>query len=140
MRTIFRIASSAASLGALALGLAAAGSSAAAAAETGLAPGTYTYATTLTPQFYGAGAYEGVLRLTVANDGGIFGYFRYDDAGTVRSVVGGVTGNRIWLDLGGNVSTVPINGTVENGKILGGLYDGRQPFEFVATPDAHVTI
>jgi hypothetical protein len=139
MRTFSRFASAAA-LGVLTLGLVVARPSAAAASETGLAAGTYTFVTTLTPQFYGAGAYEGVLRLTVASDGGISGYFRNDDAGSVREVVGGVTGNRIWLDLEGSPASAPINGTVENGKILGGLYDGHQPFEFVATPDAHVAI
>jgi hypothetical protein len=120
------------------LTIAAAGpSTARAAAAEGLdplPPGSYLYRTALTPLF-GAGAYEGVLRFTVANDGSIIGVFRNADVGVFRTVVGGRKGHDLWLDLGPGSSGRVINATVKNGEIVGGVYADGQPYRFVADPD-----
>jgi hypothetical protein len=102
----------------------------------GLAAGTYYFDTYLTPEYFGAGSYEGVLRLDVAAGGTISGIFRNVDSGGFRTVTGGETGNDLWLDLGG-VDSRPLNLHVENGKLVGGIYTASQPFSFVASPQAH---
>jgi hypothetical protein len=102
----------------------------------GLAAGTYYFDTYLTPEYFGAGSYEGVLRLDVAAGGTISGIFRNVDSGGFRTVTGGETGNDLWLDLGGNDSR-PFNVRVENGKLVGGIYTASQPYSFVASPQAH---
>jgi hypothetical protein len=111
-----------------------------AAAETSAAPalpaGTYFYDTYFTPELFGAGSYEGVLRITVAADGTISGLFRDVDAGGFRTVTGGENGADLWLDLGGAGSSI-IN---EHGKLVGGVYGTRQPYSFVAAPQAHPSL
>ncbi len=102
----------------------------------GLATGTYYFDTYLTPEYFGAGSYEGVLRLDVAAGGTISGIFRNIDSGGFHTVTGGETGNDVWLDLGGFESR-PFNLRVENGKLVGGIYTASQPYSFVASPQAH---
>ncbi len=122
-----------ATLGA-ALGLATVGPASAAQSDA-IAPGTHTYHTAFAPQYFGGGEYDGVLRLRVAADGAISGYFRNQDVGTFRNVVGGVSGSRVWLDLGPGLAASPIEATVKDGKIVGGTYTSGQPYSFVAVPD-----
>jgi hypothetical protein len=114
-----------------------------AAAETTVAPalaaGTYYYDTYFTPEYYGAGSYEGVLRITVAPDGTISGIFRDVDAGGFRDVTGGESGGAVWLDLGNSEFSM-INLHAENGKLVGGIYTPRQPYSFVAVPQAHPSL
>jgi len=114
-----------------------------AAAETTVAPalaaGTYYYDTYFTPEYYGAGSYEGVLRINVAPDGSISGIFREVDAGDFRDVTGGESGAAVWLDLGDPRSAI-INLHVENGKLVGGIFTLSQPYSFVATPKAHPSL
>ncbi len=114
-----------------------------AAAETTVAPalpaGTYYYDTYFTPEYYGAGSYEGVLRINVAPDGSISGIFREVDGGGFRDVTGGESGAAVWLDLGDPRWTM-INLHDENGKLVGGIYTPSQPYSFVATPKAHPSL
>jgi hypothetical protein len=137
MNTLSKVIAAPAAAAALLVG--AATMPAAAAAANAIEPGTYTYDTTLTPEYFGAGSYEGVLRLTVNPDGSIWGYFRDVDAGGVHTVTGGETGDEVWLDLGG-FNSRPITAKVENGKIVGGIYTVGQPYAFVATPGSHEAI
>jgi hypothetical protein len=108
---------------------------ASAAQSASIAPGTHTYRTAFAPQYVGGGEYDGVLRLRVAPDGAITGYFRNEDADTFRDVVGGVSGSHVWLDLGPGLAAPPIEAMVRDGKIVGGTYAAGQPYSFVATPD-----
>jgi len=91
-----------------------------------------TFDTALAPQYYGAGEYDGVLHLTIASDGAIMGYYRDGDTADVRTVFGGITGDRIWLDLGRGGP--PITGTYDGGKIVGYTYLEGQTFVFTAKP------
>jgi hypothetical protein len=121
----------------LALGLATNVQAGAATDQTAVIPaGSYSFGTYLTPEYSGAGSYEGVLRLTVNEDGTISGFFRNADVGTFHTVVGGRNGKYIWLDLGSAFPSRLINATYENGKIVGGVYTGSQPYSFVASPDS----
>lgn len=120
----------------LAFGLACAGPVAAATDQAGVIPaGSYSFGTYLTPEYSGAGSYEGVLRLTVNDDGTISGIFRNVDSGTFHTVVGGRNGKYIWLDLGPQFPGRLMNATYDNGKIVGGIFTGSQPYAFVASPD-----
>jgi len=121
----------------LALGLACAGPASAATDQAVVIPaGSYSFGTYLTPEYSGAGSYEGVLRLTVNDDGTISGIFRNVDSGMFHTVVGGRNGKYIWLDLGSQFPSRLMNATYENGKIVGGIYTGSQPYAFVASPDS----
>ncbi len=96
-------------------------------------PESITLDTALTPQYYGAGEYDGVLHLTIEPDGAINGWYREADVGRIRTVIGGLDGNKIWLDLGtGN--SVDLNGTFDGGKITASTYLGDQLYTFTATP------
>jgi hypothetical protein len=87
----------------------------------------------LTP-YYGAGQYDGTLRIKVGADGVISGYFQ-SDAGRFESLTGGITGDKIWLDFGLN-GPVHVTGTVANGKITGYSWLEHQDFTFTASPVA----
>ena len=104
------------------------------------------FSTQMTPSFpvadY-AGAYLGTLRLTFGSDGTVSGWYRAQDAGPVQAVVGGLTGQRIWFDIGnepllpaanafGRGGTLQVTGTLENGRIVGSVQDGSSWLKFVA--------
>jgi hypothetical protein len=98
-----------------------------------LAPGNYTFATSLTPRYFGGGAYLGVLNLRVSADGTIGGFFRYEDSSQVADVVGGMSHGNLWINYGPGLGSNHIFGHVENGKIVGSTYFAGQPYEFSAT-------
>jgi hypothetical protein len=79
------------------------------------------------------GAYEGVLRLNISSDGIVQGTFR--DAGTPnqRSVIGGLTGDQIWFDIGNGTDATHITGTYRDGIIEGFTFRG-QTYKFEAKP------
>jgi hypothetical protein len=89
----------------------------------------------------GAGALEGALQLRISPDGIVEGTYRPVDSGSLRNVTGGLTGNQIWLDIGDN-GVIHIEGTYQNGKIVGYTYldaphfgsDRPREYKFEATP------
>ena len=133
----YRISRVAAAVGALALALAPTVPALAASTSPAdvLPPGNYTFDTFLTPQYFGAGSFEGDLRIQVAANGTISGHFRNLDVGMFRTVTGGEDGKEIWLDLGTSSSPL-LNLRYEGGKLVGGIYSTGQPYSFVASPRA----
>jgi hypothetical protein len=85
-----------------------------------------------------AGQIEGVLRIRITPDGFINGYYRMDDrGGAMRPVVGGLQGERIWLDIGSGFNAMHVDGTYDNGKIVGYTHvlapwrgDPRYPWQY----------
>jgi hypothetical protein len=67
--------------------------------------GSFTFATRLTNvRDHVPGGYEGVLNLTISSDGTVRGTYRAVDRGTERAVIGGLKGQNLWLEVGGNDS------------------------------------
>jgi hypothetical protein len=64
-----------------------------------------------------AGEYDGVLAMTVFPDGTVQGTYREVDTGNFREVTGGVTGDQIWLDIGGAMRDTRLTGTFRNGVL-----------------------
>lgn len=99
------------------------------------ASGVVHYATSLTPLHENA-PYTGSLELTYAPDGTIHGYyFTSDYSAMYVPVVGGVSGDRIWLDIGtGDVMRV--QGRVRDGVIDGGVIGRTETasYTFTAAP------
>jgi hypothetical protein len=98
-----------------------------------LAPGNYTFATSLTPRYFGGGSYLGVMNLRVAADGTIGGFFRYEDSSQIATVVGGMSKGDLWINYGPGLGSNHIFGRVDNGKIVGSTYFSGQPYDFVAS-------
>jgi hypothetical protein len=98
--------------------------------------GIYTFATTLTDVRDNVpGAYEGILNLHVSKDGIIQGTYRSVDQGAEQIVIGGLTGNQLWLEIGGAESSFRIDGTFAGGKITGYTQlPGLRQLEFDAAP------
>jgi hypothetical protein len=112
MYTMIRRATTAAALlAALALPVASQ-----AATTTSAGPQHYVFQTRTTESNH-AGEYDGTLNLTVYPNGIASGWFRFNDAGDVRDVSGSVTGTKIWLDIGGALHSVQIQGTLKDGVI-----------------------
>ena len=104
------------------------------------------FSTQMTPSFpvsdY-AGAYLGTLHLTFGSDGTVAGWYRAQDAGPVQPVVGGLTGDQIWFDIGnepilpaadafGRAGTLQVTGKLQNGRITGSVQNGSSWLAFVA--------
>jgi hypothetical protein len=100
---------------------------------TSLAPGNYTFATSLTPRTFGVGSYLGILNLRVSADGTVGGYFRYEDSSQSATVVGGLTNGNLWIDYGPGLGSNHIVGHIENGKIVGTTYFSGQTYDFVGS-------
>jgi hypothetical protein len=98
-----------------------------------LAPGSYTFATSLTPRYFGAGAYLGILNLRVSADGTIGGFFRYEGSSHLADVVGGMSDGNVWMNYGPGLGSNHIVGHIENGKIVGSTYFAGQPYDFAAS-------
>lgn len=82
-------------------------------------PGNVSYTTALTP-IHETTPYAGVLRLTYDADGTVHGYyFSADYSELYVPVVGGVSGDSIWLDIG-RENPIRIQGTIAGGTISGG--------------------
>jgi hypothetical protein len=106
---------------------------ASAAGAPGSSARTVTFDTALTPDQFGAGEYDGVLHLTFEPGGIVNGWYRPVDSGFARNVVGGLDGDKLWLDLGSD-GLHDINAKYDGGKIDGGTFIGNQTYTFVAKP------
>ena len=92
-----------------------------------------TFDTAFAPQYFGAGEYDGVMHLTFGPHGIVSGWYRSVDVGIPRPVVGGLDGDKLWLDLG-SAGLHQVETTYDRGKIVGATYLGDQPYSFTATP------
>ena len=90
----------------------------------------FNYDTSLAPQDFGAGAYDGRLRLTISSAGIVSGTYQPEDTTQLRIVTGGVSADKIWLDLGAGLH---IDGTIHDGAIVGYTFLG-QLYRFDAKP------
>ncbi len=86
-----------------------------AATTTSAAPQHYVFETRTTESYH-AGEYDGTLRLTIYPSGIASGSFQLSDGG-IREVTGGVSGTHIWLDIGGTMHRVHLDGTFKDGVI-----------------------
>ncbi len=91
----------------------------------------HLFKTTLVSVYHPAGVYEGTLSITFARDGTIFGFYRPVDSGQSKQVSGGLTGDHIHLDIDGYL---PIQGTYDDGTIVGYTFVDRDTDKFTATP------
>jgi hypothetical protein len=94
--------------------------------------GQVTYATSLVDVDHPGGEYDGTLNVTIAEDGTIAGFYRPADTGRVIQVTGGLTGDKVFLNIGW--SGAPITGTYDHGRIIGYTFNGHDTERFVATP------
>ncbi len=93
-----------------------------------------TFATHFVPESpAGAGGYDGTLKLRIDPSGIIDGIYRPNGSGPFVQVSGGLSGDRIWLDLG-NGRGGRITGRYRNGWIVGGTFVHGRPWDFSATP------
>lgn len=78
--------------------------------------------------------WTGTLQLTINPDGIINGYYRPADNMAFIPVTGGRNGKNVWLDIGSN-ARLHVNGTLENGQIVGSAVDERsfKQYKFSAT-------
>ncbi|HEY4441202.1 MAG TPA: hypothetical protein VGN14_12155 [Candidatus Elarobacter sp.] len=103
-----------------------------AATTTNAPPQRFTLDTRMVPKF-GAGEYDGTMRLTVYSNGIVSGTYLPSDGG-VRQVNGGITGKDIWLEIG-EMGRLRIVGTFRHGVIDGTVQKpGPDITEFVAAP------
>ena len=99
------------------------------AADDGTAAKNVIFKTTLINLDHPAGESDGTLNLTFGRGGTILGYFHPVDSGSYATVGGGLSGNRIHLDISGYP---PINGTYENGAITGYTFINEETHRFTA--------
>ncbi|HXW77214.1 MAG TPA: hypothetical protein VEJ20_07385 [Candidatus Eremiobacteraceae bacterium] len=94
---------------------------------------TFTYATTLrqTQPLPSGGVYTGSLRLTVASDGIVNGWYIPSDEGRFIAVTGGEQDGKFWLQVGDN-GDFQIFGTVaKNGALNGSVTEQHAgPLDF----------
>jgi hypothetical protein len=79
------------------------------------------------------GSLDGQLRIRVSPGGIVQGIYRPVDGG-IQSVTGGITGNKIWLDLADG-GALHVTGTLKDGKIVGGALISERDYRFTATPE-----
>lgn len=93
------------------------------------------YYTSMTELYGSTSPYSGALDLSVSPNGIVNGYyFPADYSSMYVPVVGGKSGNTIWLDIGSSQIT-HIEGRVENGAIVGTAFTGANAqYTFVAKP------
>jgi hypothetical protein len=92
----------------------------------------------------GAGQIEGTMHLRIASDGKIQGDYR-PAGGQLYDVIGGLTGEQIWLNIGGT-QVIHLDGTYQNGKIVAYTYidepsawvlpEVPREYQFDATPES----
>lgn len=129
MKNLFQTA--AACIGLLAIAAPAAGIAATAVS-------TQHYSTSMTELYGSYAPYSGSLDLRIDPSGIVRGYyFTADGSDMYVPVVGGETGDRIWLDIG-NRGTVHVEARVQaHGVIVGTAFDKRNgQFTFVANPSS----
>ena len=103
-----------------------------AASTTNAPPQRYVFQTRMTESMH-AGEYDGTLRLTVFPNGIVSGTFQPSDGGA-RSVSGGTSGTQIWLDIGGAMRSVHLEGTLKNGVLQATAnIPGPDTYTFVGT-------
>ncbi len=105
-----------------------------AAGATSAQPQTLQLQTALTELYGSPFPYTGTLRLTIYPNGIVHGYYMPTD-GSWQNVTGGITGNRIWLDLGPlNGADVQITGVIMGSHITGSALVGMTQYRFEAGP------
>ena len=105
-----------------------------ATAQTQYSPdGVVSFDTQITDIYGSPAPFQGRLDLRFAENGTISGYFRPIDDNAYIPVVGGRTGNAVWFDIG-NSGRLHFSGTLENGRIDGGGFQGTTEYKLVATP------
>jgi hypothetical protein len=104
-----------------------------AAAQVTATQQTATYFAELEPE-YGAGAYDGVLKLVYEPSGVISGTYRPFD-GSPRFISGGTDANGIWLDIGLDDHTL-IYAKNAGGTLEGTAWFPRMRYSFEAKPIA----
>lgn len=102
---------------------------------------TYAIATRIVEQAPSVGEFAGSLSLRVSADGIVSGYYRPEGNGRFISVTGGVSGTRLWLEIGAFAARpTRFSGTFSQGKIEAYsntpfLDDGRfTGLELIGTP------
>lgn len=91
------------------------------------------YSTAITQLHGASGPFTGALDLTVNSEGIVNGYyFPADGSAMFVQVVGGRSGDRVWLDIGTNPIT-RIEGRLENGNIRGTAITANELQAFAAT-------
>jgi hypothetical protein len=89
--------------------------------------------TQIVPQ-RGAGYYGGTLKLTISRDGIVNGIYRPEDGdGGFHTVVGGLNGDQIWLNIS-YLGGLHVSGVLSGSKIVGGTFIGTHFFDFNASP------
>jgi hypothetical protein len=87
------------------------------------------FKTSLVSDDHPSGATEGTLRLNFGSGGTILGTFHPVDSGQYLQVSGGLTGDRIVLNIEGYP---PIDGTYVHGKIVGYAFINEDTHRFTA--------
>jgi hypothetical protein len=64
-----------------------------------------------------AGEFDGILAMTIYPGGIVQGTYWLADQGSFRTVSGGLSGDRIWLDLGGTSDAMHVSGTFRDGVL-----------------------
>lgn len=112
-------------------------------ADAASAQRSYTIATRIVERPPSVGEFDGALTLNVSADGIVSGYYRPDDNARFISVAGGVTGERLWLEIGAlSPNSMRFTGTFRNGRIEASstsplLDNGRiTSLELTGTPKA----
>jgi hypothetical protein len=85
-----------------------------------------------------AGEFEGRLRMRITPDGIVAGTFM-DSEGGLSSIIGGLDGTKIWIDLGNAAPTSQhlFNGTLIDGKLEAGAAHGLHTWTLEGTPRTH---
>jgi hypothetical protein len=88
-------------------------------------------------ELYGSSApFSGTLDLTIGADGIVGGHYFPADGAMFVPVVGGITGDTIWFDIGDSGS-LHFSGRFKNDTIVGTAFDkGNTQYTFVANPSA----
>ncbi|MBV8223209.1 MAG: hypothetical protein JO293_07585 [Candidatus Eremiobacteraeota bacterium] len=107
--------------------------------------GTYATSLTQTGVLASPGTFDGSLRLRVAPDGVVSGWYTPADSGQPLSVTGGLRDGSLWLDIGDR-GELHVNASVtDSGKLVGTATEltgrvtldglsGPATFDFVADP------
>ncbi|HLI95660.1 MAG TPA: hypothetical protein VKT72_06185 [Candidatus Baltobacteraceae bacterium] len=98
------------------------------------APVHATYETSMVPVLHAFdGPWTGTLKLTFNPSGIIQGYYNPADQMAFIPVTGGRDGDNVWFDIGTN-GRLHVNGTLQNGSIVGGAIDERthETYDFTA--------
>jgi len=98
-----------------------------------------TFSTSLVATGPSAGADEGTLIISVDSRGSVLGYFRAAGSFALQDVIGTLSGDQLWLDIG-DQRPLHIEGTYRDGTIVGYTLlpapfgHGFEPYRFTATP------